>query len=93
MYEISINHKGVGKTYYTIYTKDEAENEGVEYKYWKEAKKGDYALSDDNYVAKVIQHREYESNMPFILLSIPLKSLLPRVGNPMQRFLANHNSK
>ena len=62
MYEISINHKGVGKTYYTIYTKDEAENEGVEYKYWKEAKKGDYALSDDNYVAKVIQHREYESN-------------------------------
>ena len=62
MYEISINHKGKGKTFYTIYTKTEANEEGVQYKYWKEADKGEYALSDDNYVAKVIQKREYKSN-------------------------------
>lgn len=62
MYEISINHRDKGKTFYIIYTKEEAENEGVDYKYWKDAKKGDYALSDDNYVAKVIQRRKYKSN-------------------------------
>ena len=55
MYEISIKHKDVGKQTYNIYTKDEADTEEVSYNYWKEAEKGEYALTDDNYVAKVIK--------------------------------------
>tara|TARA_B100001094_G_C18163752_1_gene790817 strand:+ start:392 stop:1162 length:771 start_codon:yes stop_codon:yes gene_type:complete len=62
MYEISIKHKDVGKQTYNIYTKDEADTEEVSYNYWKEAEKGEYALTDDNYVAKVIQKKRYEAD-------------------------------
>tara|TARA_Y100000592_G_C5470047_1_gene318930 strand:+ start:2059 stop:2829 length:771 start_codon:yes stop_codon:yes gene_type:complete len=62
MYEISINHKGVGKVCYSIYTKSEADRGNIDYKYWKEAEKGEYALTDDNYVGKVIQKKEYVGN-------------------------------
>ena len=62
MYEISIKHKESGKVSYSIYTKDEADNNQIKYTYWKEAEKGEYALTDDNYVAKVIQKRKYDSN-------------------------------
>lgn len=62
MYEISIKHKKLGKVSYSIYTKDEADNNQIKYTYWKEAEKGEYALTDDDYVAKVIQKRKYDSN-------------------------------
>ena len=62
MYEISIKHKDVGKVCYSVYTKDEADTKNIDYKYWKEAEKGEYALTDDNYVGKVIQKKKYESN-------------------------------
>tara|TARA_R100000655_G_scaffold39518_1_gene74793 strand:- start:28553 stop:29329 length:777 start_codon:yes stop_codon:yes gene_type:complete len=62
MYEISINHKKKGRVSYEIYTKEEADTKGVAYTYWKDAKKGEYALTDDNYVGKVIQKKEYSSN-------------------------------
>ena len=62
MYEISIKHKDVGKRTYNIYTKEEADSKDVRYSYWKEAEKGDYALTDDNYVAEVIQKKRYEGD-------------------------------
>ena len=63
MYTINIKHKGDTKhTTYTIYRADEAKKQGIEYKYWKDAEKGDYALSDDDFVAKVINRREYADN-------------------------------
>ena len=61
MYEISIRHQGKGKTVYPIYTKKEADSENINYKYWKEAEQGDNALTDDDYVGKVIQKKEYTS--------------------------------
>ena len=59
MYEISIKHKDIGKRTYNIYTKDEADSNEIDYKYWKEADKGEYALTDDNYVGEIIQKKRY----------------------------------
>jgi hypothetical protein len=58
MYQIPINHK-TGKVYYSIYTKDEADKQGIEYKHWKEVNEGEYALSDDKLVALVIKKTFY----------------------------------
>ena len=63
MYTINIKHKGDKEpTTYTIYRSEEAKKENIQYKYWKDANTGDYAISDDNYVAKVINRREYDGN-------------------------------
>ena len=59
MYDIDINHKGKGKTIYTVYKKNEAEDNGIEFKHWKKAEEGDYAISDDDYVSKVIKKKTY----------------------------------
>ena len=62
MYTVNIDHKDKGLTTYTIYRKEEADKEGIEYVYWKMADLGQYAISDDEYVAKVINRKEYPSN-------------------------------
>ena len=55
MYTIEIHHKGDKEpTTYTIFKKEEAKDKDIDYKYWREANEGEYGLSDDNYVAKVI---------------------------------------
>ena len=62
MYTINIDHKDKGLTTYTVYRKEEADKEGLKYVYWKMADVGQYAISDDDYVAKVIKKKEYPSN-------------------------------
>ena len=63
MYTVNINHKGQKEaTTYTVYRKEEAEKEGIRYVYWKMVQPGGYALSDDDYVAKCINRKEYPSN-------------------------------
>ena len=62
MYTVNIDHKNVGTTTYTIYRKEEADKEVIEYVYWKMVQPGGYAISDDNYVAKCINRKEYPSN-------------------------------
>ena len=62
MYTINIDHKDKGLTTYKVYRKEEADKEGLKYVYWKMADVGQYAISDDNYVAKVINKKEYPSN-------------------------------
>tara|TARA_R100000152_G_C6774731_1_gene202672 strand:+ start:1699 stop:2457 length:759 start_codon:yes stop_codon:yes gene_type:complete len=59
MYDIDINHKDRGKVTYTVYRKKEAEERGIKFKYWKEAEEEDYAISDDDYVSKVIKKKTY----------------------------------
>ena len=66
MYTINIKHKGDKEvTTYTIYRAKEAKQENIEFKYWKDAETGEYAVSDDDYVAKVINRREYTGNRGF----------------------------
>ena len=62
MYEITIKHRDKGRVSYKVYTKQEADRDDLPYAYWKEAKKGEYALTDDNYVGKVIQKKKYDSS-------------------------------
>tara|TARA_R100001594_G_scaffold44427_1_gene76856 strand:+ start:2396 stop:3190 length:795 start_codon:yes stop_codon:yes gene_type:complete len=63
MYTINITHRGDKEpTTYKVYREVEAKEKGVKYVYWKEADTGEYGLSDDKYVAKVISRREYPSN-------------------------------
>jgi len=74
MYTVNIRHKGDKEpTTYSIYRKDEADDKNITYCYWKDANTGDYALSDDEYVAKVISRREYKSNnkIPNVYLRFP----------------------
>jgi hypothetical protein len=59
VYTIPIAHKDKGTVVYNIYTKDEADEKKVIYSHWTEASAGDYALSDDNYVAKLISRKDY----------------------------------
>tara|TARA_R110000824_G_scaffold95302_5_gene229273 strand:- start:13755 stop:14513 length:759 start_codon:yes stop_codon:yes gene_type:complete len=61
MYEITINHKNVGKKTYTIYTKNEADKEKLPYSHWKDAREGEWALSDDGFVSKIITKKSYSS--------------------------------
>ena len=60
MFSVNINHKDIGPTDYIIYTKDEAELAKIPYIFWQEANQGEYALTDDDYVAKIIKKKEYE---------------------------------
>tara|TARA_R100000152_G_scaffold20717_2_gene15541 strand:- start:8824 stop:9591 length:768 start_codon:yes stop_codon:yes gene_type:complete len=62
MYTIQIAHKDKGTVVYNIYTKGEADERKIPYKHWTKASIGEYALSDDNYVAKVIQRKSYTDN-------------------------------
>ena len=69
MYTIDIHHKGDKEpTAYKVYRKEEADERNIIYKTWKEAGEGDYALSDDNYVAKVITKCTYKPTSVYIRL-------------------------
>jgi len=69
MYTIDIHHKGDKKpTAYNIYRKEEADDKEIKYKNWRKANEGDYALSDDEYVAKVISKSVYKPTSIYIRL-------------------------
>ena len=60
MFTITINHNDIGSTDYLIYSKEEALVEKIDFKHWQKAQEGEWALTDDGYVAKVIKRKEYE---------------------------------
>ena len=60
MYTITIKHKDIGSKTYEIYTKEEADEEGLQYNHWRDAGEGEWALSDDNFVSKVIKRKSYK---------------------------------
>jgi hypothetical protein len=49
---------GINKVY-NIYTEEEAESEGLPYLHWKQAKEGDYAITDDGYIGLCIGRKGY----------------------------------
>ena len=59
MYTIKIEHRDIGVTEYPVYRQEEADKEGIQYKHWQKCEKGDWALTDDNYVATVIKKKSY----------------------------------
>ena len=67
MYTIDIHHKGDdAPTTYKILKKEEADSENIQYRYWREAREGEYGISDDNYVAKVISKSVYNPTSVYI---------------------------
>ena len=67
MYTIDIHHKGDSSpTTYRILKKEEADNEKLEYKHWRQAEEGEYGISDDNYVAKVISKSIYKPTSIYV---------------------------
>ena len=67
MLTIDIHNKGHKKpTTYKVFDKKEADSNEINYKYWREANEGEYGLSDDNYVAKVISRAQYKSSSIYI---------------------------
>ena len=60
MYTITIKHKDVGAKVYDVFSLEEANEQKIQYKHWKEAKEGEYAASDDGYVSRVIKRKTYK---------------------------------
>ena len=48
-----------GRRTFRVYTKEEAEELGIQYKPWEQASAGDWVLSDDGYVAECYSCKEY----------------------------------
>ena len=67
MYTIEIHHKGdASATSYTVYKELEAKKKEIKFKYWRDANEGEYGLSDDGYVAKVITKSIYKPTSVYI---------------------------
>ena len=62
MFSVTINHKDKGPTDYIIYLSGEALEKDIDFEYWQDAEEGQYALTDDGYVAKIIKKKEYEAS-------------------------------
>ena len=61
MYTIDIHQKGdKNPSRYHVYKKSEAQELKIQYKYWRDANEGEYGVSDDGYVAKVITRSVYK---------------------------------
>tara|TARA_E500000305_G_scaffold109802_1_gene115777 strand:+ start:687 stop:1484 length:798 start_codon:yes stop_codon:yes gene_type:complete len=64
MYTITINHRDKPVTY-DILTSSEAIQDNIAFKYWREADSGDYAISDDDVVAKLIKRTSYKNGSTY----------------------------
>ncbi len=90
MYTIHINHKKKdgGPLDHEIYTKEEADELGMVYTYWKEAKEGDWGLTDDKYVAEVLRVNEYAGNQKHMnkYIRMPFGYVLYNPRYPTKQF-------
>ena len=93
MFEIKINHKKGPKSY-PIYMKSEAISEGISFTHWKEAKEGEFCISDDDYVAQVLKRKVYESdrNQPTLYIRTPYGYIMHNPNYKSQKFYAEGRS-
>ena len=57
---VEITRKINGKTgKYPVYTKEQAQDKKLDYIYWRQAKIGDWGLTDDGYVAECYDRKNY----------------------------------
>jgi len=59
MFTVTIKHKDIGLTDYVVYTKEEASKAKIPFKHWQVQNQGKYALTDDDFVARIIKKKEY----------------------------------
>jgi hypothetical protein len=92
MYTIHINHpeRLGGPRDYTIYTKREAIEASIDFKHWKEAENDGWVISDDDYVAEVIQIKEYDGSNGSHnkMIKMPYGYILYNVKYPNRTFNA-----
>lgn len=50
-----------------VYTEEEAKNEGIEYRYWKDGIEGEYVITDDKYVCLLRKRKPCERNVYYVL--------------------------
>ena len=89
MFTVSIKHRGdENPTDYKVFKQKEMDNQGKPYIYWKEAKEGDYALSDDGFCAKVIKRTKYPNDRGShtIYLRVPWGYIMWNPKYPTKKF-------
>ena len=64
MYTITINHRDEPVTY-DILSKLEADEDKVSYKYWRKASSGEWTISDDDIVSKLIKRTNYDNGSSY----------------------------
>jgi hypothetical protein len=53
-----------------VYTLEECKEQNIDYIYWKDAVKGDMALSDDGYVGECLDRKEYDNGKKLFIKCI-----------------------
>ena len=93
MFEISINHKK-GRKSYPVYTLEEAQEQKIQYKHWKDAQEGEYCISDDDYIAIVLKRKRYEAdrNQPTLYIRTPYGYIMHNPNYKTQKFYAEGRS-
>lgn len=69
MITITRRRRSGGHTDHKIYTKEEADDQGIDYVHWKDAEIGDWAITDDDYVMECEQIYETDGKSSQIILT------------------------
>jgi len=89
MFTVSIQHRGDDNpTEYKVYEQEEMDSKSKKYVYWKEAREGDWALSDDGYCAEVIKRTKYPNDRGAhtVYLRLPWGYFMWNPKYPTQKF-------
>lgn len=94
MYTITINHNDTGPTEYPIYLSGEALKEDLDFEYWQDAEEGQYALTDDGYVAQIITKKSYtdDAGRESFYYRMPFGYIMWNPKYPNKKFCAGGRS-
>lgn len=94
MYIIRIKHNDIGTVEYPVYLSNEAESEDIDFEHWQKAKEGEYALTDDGYVAMVIKKKSYtdDAGRKSFYYRMPFGYIMWNPKYPNKKFCAGGRS-